>query len=59
MIAQLAGEADVTVKNNVVENSKSNLDKRVNRIKGQQIHDQCKEMIRRLLGQKVLCSDKA
>jgi hypothetical protein len=33
MIAQLAGEADVTVKDDVVEDSESDLDKKINRIK--------------------------
>jgi hypothetical protein len=39
IITQLTGEADVTVKNDVVEDSESDLDERVNRIKGQQIRD--------------------
>jgi SNF2 family DNA or RNA helicase len=39
MIAQLAGEADVTVKDNIIEDSESNLDKKVNRMKGRQIRD--------------------
>jgi hypothetical protein len=33
MIAQLAGEADVTVRDNIIDDSKSDLDKKVNWIK--------------------------
>ena len=54
MVAQLAGEADVQVVDEIVDDgAESDLDDAAGIRKGRQIRHQCKEMIRRLLGQRV------
>jgi Helicase conserved C-terminal domain len=56
MVAQLAGEADVEVVDDISEEEgekDGELDREAGMRKGKQIRDQCKEMVRRLLGQRT------
>lgn len=53
IISQLAGEADVTVVEVESEGDESDVDNEAGKKRGHQIREQCKEMIRKLLRQRV------
>lgn len=58
-IGQFAGEAAVTVPEDEIEDSQSDLDHRQDTRKGTIIRTQCATMIRRLLGQRISRADRA